>query len=129
MSHVQEVRDLGGGRSHWVVSGLAGAPVEWDAVITQSRRGEVLAWRSTGDASVQNMGTIRFEPEGSGTRVNVQLSYSPPGGAIGHAIASLFGEDPKQQMDDDLERMKSFIESSKLPAETAQPSQPAAPLH
>jgi len=130
MSHVQEVRDLGGGRSHWIVSGLAGIPVEWDANTTQSKRPEVLAWRSDSDATVQNEGTIRFEPEGSGTRVTVQLSYSPPGGVIGHMIASLFGQDAKQQMDDDLARMKSFIETSKFPSDAAQPvQQPTTPLH
>ena len=35
MSHVKEVRDLGGGRSHWIVHGPAGITVEWDAVLTQ----------------------------------------------------------------------------------------------
>ena len=31
MSHLKEVRDLGDGKSHWVASGPAGIPVEWDA--------------------------------------------------------------------------------------------------
>src|SRR5439155_14308825 len=35
MSHLKEVRDLGGGRSHWVASGPGGLPVSWDAVITR----------------------------------------------------------------------------------------------
>jgi uncharacterized membrane protein len=121
MSHVQQVRDLGNGRSHWVVQGPAGTQVEWDAETLESRRPEILTWRSTQNATVDNSGTIRFEPEGSGTRVTVQLSYRPPAGTLGHAVASLFGKDPKQQMDDDLQRMKQFIETGIPPKDAAKP--------
>src|SRR5437588_76562 len=31
MSHVREVRYIGGDRYHWTVEGPAGVPVEWDA--------------------------------------------------------------------------------------------------
>lgn len=127
MSHVQQVRDLGNGRSHWVVEGPAGTQVEWNAETMESRRPEVLAWRSMQNATVDNSGTIRFEPEGSGTRVTVQLSYRPPAGRLGHAVASLFGKDPKQQMDDDLMRMKQFIETGIPPKDAAQTS--TATLH
>ena len=130
MSNVEDVRDLGNGRSHWVVKGPAGSIVEWDARLTDSRRGEVLAWQSEPDADVQNSGQVRFEPEGAGTRVNVYMSYTPPGGGLGHVIASLLGASPKQEMDEDLVRMKAFIESGKMPAGAAQPYESsAAPLH
>jgi uncharacterized membrane protein len=51
--------------------------------------------------------------------VTVRLSYSPPAGAIGHGIATLLGADPKRQMDDDLARMKAFIERGEVPSEGA----------
>lgn len=127
MSHVQEVRDLGNGRSHWIVSGLAGTRAEWNAVLTQSRRPEVLAWRSEPDSTVRNSGTIRFEPDGNGTRVSVHMSYSPPAGALGHALASLLGSDPKRQMDDDLMRMKAFIETGNAPSDAAARSEKQTP--
>lgn len=125
MSNVQEVRDLGNGRSHWVVSGPGGTKVEWDAIITESARPEVLAWQSEPDASVQHSGTVRFEPSGDGTRVSVHMSYSPPAGAVGHAFASLFNGNPKRQMDEDLMRMKEYIETGIPPRDAAQPSQSA----
>jgi hypothetical protein len=53
------------------------------------------------------------------TVVDVRLSYYPPAGAVGHAIASLFGADPKSEMDDDLMRMKSFIETGHQPHDAA----------
>jgi len=126
MSNVQEVRDLGNGRSHWVVKGPAGSSVEWDAQLTDSRRGEVLAWQSEPGSTVENSGQVRFEPEGGGTRVNVYMSYIPPAGGIGHAIASLFAADPKQQMDEDLSRMKTYIETGRAPRDTGQPAQTSA---
>jgi hypothetical protein len=44
------------------------------------------------------------------------MSYNPIAGAIGHAVASLFGADPKQAMDEDLVRMKSLLETGKASA-------------
>ncbi len=115
MSAVREVRDLGNGRSHWVVAGPAGMPVEWDAVLTEYIPDGVLAWKSEPNAAVQHAGIIRFEPHPDGTtRVHVRLSYNPPAGVTGHAIATLFGANPKQCMDADLMRMKVFIRVSSL---------------
>ena len=62
-----------------------------------------------------------FEPtDNGGTEVTVWLSYNPPAGAIGHAIAKVFGADPKSEMDTDLMRMKSLIETGELPHDAAQ---------
>jgi uncharacterized membrane protein len=123
MSHVQGVRDLGNGRSHWVIAGPAGVPVEWDAVMTEYIPNKIMAWKSEPGATVQHAGVIHFEsnPDNS-TRVHVRLSYRPPAGAAGHVIAKLFGADPKQQMDADLLRMKTFIETGIPPHDAAQPA-------
>ncbi|HEV8714917.1 MAG TPA: SRPBCC family protein [Candidatus Binatia bacterium] len=126
MSHVREVRDLGGGRSHWVVDGPAGIPIEWDAVVTKCVPHEVFAWKSEPGAVVQHAGIIHFEPtRDGGTRVHVQLSYNPPAGAVGHSLVWLFGADPKQQLDDDLLRMKTFAESGVPPHDAAATAQPS----
>jgi hypothetical protein len=49
------------------------------------------------------------------------MCYHPIGGAIGHALARLFGSDPKSEMDADLLRMKTFIEKGHLPHDAASP--------
>jgi uncharacterized membrane protein len=73
---------------------------------------------------VKSSGIIHFAPNEDGTTsVDVKLSYNPPAGAIGHIVAMLFGSDPKQEMDEDLMRMKSFIETGVQPHDIAQ-SQP-----
>jgi uncharacterized membrane protein len=111
MSHLREVRDRGDGRSHWVAAGPAGVPVSWDAVITRYEPNRLIAWRSEPGSTVCNAGWLRFEPAGNDrTRVTVHLAYVPPGGALGHFTARLFGADPKSSMDDDLLRLKGLIE-------------------
>lgn len=119
MSHVREVRYLGGDRFHWIVDGPAGAPVEWDSELLDVRENREMTWRSVEGSSVEHAGRVRFEPEGDATRVHVQLRYAPPGGAIGHAVAKAFGVDPRSEMDDDLMNLKSLVETGQLPRNTA----------
>jgi uncharacterized membrane protein len=121
MSNVLEVRRGAGNISHWKVRGPAGTTVEWDAEITQMRPNEMIAWKSVEGATVANAGYVLFEPnERGGTEVTVRLSYNPPVGAIGHAIAKAFGADPKSEMDQDLMRMKAMIETGTVPHDAAQ---------
>ncbi|WP_137174398.1 SRPBCC family protein [Massilia sp. HP4] len=110
MSHVTEVRDLGHRRSHWVVRGPGGLEYAWNAVMTEQSRPDRLSWRSEPGSEIEQEGTVTFAPSGNGTRVTVRMSYSPPAGALGHGIARMLGADPQRQMDDDLARMKEFIE-------------------
>ena len=127
MSNVQEVRDNGNGTSHWVVAGPMGVGVEWDAVITRDVPNELLAWKSVEGASVESAGIVHFTRNEDGTAsVQVKLSYNPPAGAIGHAIAALFGSDPKTEMDADLMRMKSMIETGVQPHDAAERKAPKA---
>lgn len=119
MRHVREVEDLGEGRSHWVVDGPAGMTAEWDAMVTKLELNEELAWKSVPGATVESAGLIRFEPaDGEVTRVHIRMSYNPPAGAIGHAVSRLFGRDPKSQMEEDLVRVKTFLETG-IPAHDA----------
>jgi uncharacterized membrane protein len=112
MSNVREVQDLGGGRSHWVVRGPGGVPIEWDAVLTEQVPGEILAWRSRPGSMLENAGAVRFRPEGGGTRVDLRLCYSPPAGGAGQAVAELIGADPRAKLNEDLGRLKSLLEGA-----------------
>jgi uncharacterized membrane protein len=115
--YVRGAGDTDGSRSHWGVSGPAGAPIEWDAVVTRLVPNEVVAWRTEPGAVIQHAGIVRFEPVADGqTRIDIRLSYNPGAGAVGHVVASLFGVDPKQAMDDDLVRFKSLLETGRTSA-------------
>jgi len=112
MSNVRSVLPLEGDRSHWKVRGPAGVSVEFDSV-TRKHRPNELAWESEPGSTVQSEGRVTLVPEGSGTRATVRLSYRPPAGALGQAVSSLFGANPKQEFEEDLNRMKQFIEGQR----------------
>jgi uncharacterized membrane protein len=138
MRHVESVEDLGDGRSHWKVKGPAGMDVEWDATIIADVPNEVITWRSLENSDVDNAGAVRFEqaPGGRGTIVRVNIEYNPIAGALGATVAKLFGEEPEQQLDDDLRRFKQVMEVGEVVVSeatlfgtgymTQRPAQPAA---
>jgi uncharacterized membrane protein len=122
MHHVRDVRQLADNRSHWVVAGPAGVPVQWTAEVTGLVPGELIEWRSVSESDVRHEGEVRFVgTTDGGTRISVRLSYLPPAGAFGHAVATMFGADPKSEMDADLLRMKSMIETGHAPHDAARP--------
>ena len=123
MRNVRRVDDHANGFSHWVVAGPAGLKFEWDAELTEFEPHKRIAWQSVEGASVENEGMIRFDATGdNATRVDVRMSYNPPAGAMGHALAKLFGSDPKSEMDEDLARVKRMLETGEhLPVELGAP--------
>jgi len=116
MYHLDSVRTLSATRSRWVVKAPAGTRVEWDAEIIADEPGRFLAWRSLPGADVANSGSVRFEalPGARGTLVRVDLQYSPPGHVAGAAVALLFNRSPRQQIDDDLRRLKQVLETGEV---------------
>jgi uncharacterized membrane protein len=119
MSNVREV-EVHEDRSRWTVAGPAGVPVHWTSELTRVVNNSLIEWRATPDSAVKHEGSVRFEEDGGGTRVNVRLCYLPPAGAFGHVVASVFGADPKTEMDGDLLRLKSMIETGRPPHDAAQ---------
>jgi len=116
MKHLKQVSVRKDGRSHWIASGPGGQNYEWDAEIVENRPGELIAWRSLPGGDVENEGSVRFErvPGGRGTLVRVNLRYSPPGGAAGKAVAMLFGAEPGQEVQEDLQRFKQIVETGEV---------------
>ena len=124
MSHLESVQVTGGNRSHWVAKGPAGMSVEWDAEVYNEKENELIAWRSLEGADVDNAGSVHFRPApaGRGTELRVVLKYDPPAGIVGAAVAKLWGEEPEQQIDEDLRRFKSMMETGEVPSTEGQPS-------
>jgi uncharacterized membrane protein len=116
MKHLDAVEDLGESRSRWRAKGPAGTSVEWEATIIADVPGEVITWRSLENSDVDNAGAVRFEraPGDRGTVVKVNIQYNPPAGVIGATVAKLFGEEPEQQLNDDLRRFKQVIETGEV---------------
>ena len=113
MNHVKSIstRD---DVSNWTVAGPMGTPVEFKARITQDIPNELIAWETLPESQVRSAGFVRFDENRDGsTRVIVQMEYLPPAGVAGHAVAQLFGVDPRQAMNDDLARLKTLLEEGK----------------
>jgi uncharacterized membrane protein len=132
MTHVREVHRADGAgraegaaeeeRSHWRVEGPGGIGLRYDAVVTKKEPPEWFAWRSERSTLLRHAGIVHLAPTASGgTRIEVRLSYNPPAGALGHVVAHILGADPKRQMDDDLLRMKTLLETGRPPHDAAQP--------
>jgi uncharacterized membrane protein len=107
MSHLQDVQILDEKRSHWTVKGPLGN-VSWDAEITADEPGRRLAWASLPGASIENSGEVVFReaPGGRGTELVVRLRYRNPAGTAGAVVARIAGQEPSQQLCDDLMRFK-----------------------
>jgi uncharacterized membrane protein len=123
MAHLRSVRVDSARYSHWVAEAPVGT-VQWDAEIVEDRPGEQLSWRSVDGADVDNHGAVRFRaaPGGRGTEVHADLSYRPPGGRAGRAFAALLGEEPDQQLRDDLRRFKQILEVGEIVRSEGSPS-------
>jgi uncharacterized membrane protein len=122
MIHVQSVTALDERRSRWKVKAPAGRSVEWEAEITE-QSSELISWRSLPGSDLRTSGTVRFvdAPGDHGTEVHVDLEYESPAGPLGEIVAKLFGEEPGQQVKDDLRRFKQVIETGEVVRSDASP--------
>jgi uncharacterized membrane protein len=116
MKHLESVQAVDEQRSHWVASGPAGRRVKWDAEIVREVPNELIAWRSLHGSDIASAGSVRFRSAGAGrgTGVRVELSYDPPAGPLGAAIAAAFREEPGQRVHDDLLRFKEMMEAGEI---------------
>ena len=116
MKHVESVEVKDDRHSHWIVKAPLGMKVEWDAEIISEIPDELIGWRSEGNGDVDNAGSVRFlqAPNGRGTEVRVMLQYDPPAGLVGAAMAKVLGEDPKDQVEEDLRRFKQVMETGEI---------------
>jgi uncharacterized membrane protein len=116
MRHLQAVTSGSDGRSHWIARAPAGQRVEWDAEIVDEQEYERLSWRTLEGSDIRHEGTVQFRdaPADRGTEVDVELHYEPPAGNVGAAVAKLFGEEPSQQIRDDLRRCKQVMETGEV---------------
>ncbi len=111
MNHIQSVVKMTNTRSHWVSDGPLGTKVEWDSELVKNVPNDVIEWRSlVGD--VEHTGTVRFKRVGPKTRIKVRIEYTPPAGKVGAAVARIFGEDPRSQLEEYLKKAKQMLDGN-----------------
>ena len=127
MKHLESVKSIDNMRSHWTAKAPLGTTVEWTAEITSDRENEGISWKSVENSDIPNSGTVEFLPTvDRGTEVRVDLTYEPPAGKFAALVAKIFGEEPNQQVAEDLRRLKQLMESGTIMTVEGQPSGRAA---
>lgn len=124
MMDIDEVTDLGGGRSRWTARGPFDQEVEWEAQIVEERDNELIKWETVeSNSMVRHEGMISFEslPGQRGTVVRVDFRWSPPGGVLGAAAAKLLPQDPARRIREDLRRLRQLLEAGELARSTGMP--------
>lgn len=127
MHHLEKVEVTGDRTSRWTAKSPTGH-AEWNAEIINEEPGALIAWRSLMGADVDNRGTVRFRDapqrggSGRGCEIRVIMDYIPPAGRLGAAVARLFGENPEQQIKDDLRRLREILETGEIATIEGQPS-------
>lgn len=102
-----------GNRSHWKIKGPAGAPLTWDAEITNDRPGRLIQFRSVPGSILNISGTVRFKrKQGGGTKVHLSLNATTPGGAIGEAIRNVVHFKPEEMVESGLQAFRDKIEQA-----------------
>ena len=110
MKNIKEVRYTGRRYTKWAAEAPLGTEVEWEAETTRFEPDHRIAWRSVrGDVDTE--GEVIFEETRRGTTLmRVVLGYALPAGRLGEMVARLFGKDPEQQLEDDLQRFAAVAE-------------------
>jgi uncharacterized membrane protein len=118
MGHVEAVRRLSERRSRWTVRAPAGQPAHWETELVAAVPHELVAWRTVAGSPLEHRGIVRLQPAAPDvTRIDVNMSYTPPAGAVGDGVAAALGIDPQQAIDEDLRRLKSLLENGRRAAD------------
>jgi uncharacterized membrane protein len=111
MKHIKEVCRTAENHTHWTAKAPLGINVEWEAETTVLEPNQKIAWRTVrGDLEMEGQATFE-EMENARTRMHVAIGYKPPAGHLGALVAKLFGDDPSQEIDEEMRRFAELAES------------------
>jgi uncharacterized membrane protein len=95
-----------------VATGPAGLPLRFEVEITDLVQNRHVAWRSREGGRLEMEGTLHLsERDGSGTEIDLELHYNPPGGMLGEALATLLGAGLDSNLKDDIPRIQRLFEA------------------
>jgi uncharacterized membrane protein len=113
MKHLDSVESTGEGTSRWTAGSSQGLTVAWEVQLVEDRPNQLLSWQTIGISDVTGTGRVEFVPApgGRGTEVRANISYQPPGGALGAKIARVFRDVPGVKIENQLNVFKQIIET------------------
>jgi uncharacterized membrane protein len=106
MEGVEEVKQLDDTHLHWKAQ-VAGKDKQWNAVITEQRPDDRIAWKSTDGA--RNAGVVTFHRlSDQQCKIMLQMDYDTEGAveAIGDTVGAV-----SLRVAGDLKRFKEFVEA------------------
>ena len=115
MENVETIRSEGDHRV-WTIKAPGGRTVDVRTEVSEDTQNKRIAWRSVEGSDIETSGSVEFEdaPGERGTRVTLVMSYDPPAGEVGRAIAKLFMREPEVQARHDLKRFKMLMETGEV---------------
>lgn len=115
LAHVEHIDVITPVRSRWTVTAPFDQTVSWISHVTEDIENTRIAWESESGAQIPNFGWVEFRDAGRGrTEVQALIAFQPPYGEAGRLLSQLFQETPSQQMRDNLQRFKQFMETGEL---------------
>jgi len=110
MKHIESVKKLGDRTSKWKMDGPLGTKFEWEAETTLMEPNKRIAWNSKAESSIKTSGEVLFNSlSPNETEVTVAMSYDPPGGPAGDAVAKFF-VNLEKRVEEDLRNFKAYAE-------------------
>ena len=117
---ITAMQNLGDGRYQQTIAGPAGMEITVEEKMLCDEEDGFVACRSEPSSPVQYAARAWFTPVGEGrTRVQIQATCNPPGGALTHSAARLAGLDLESQLSDVLMRAKTYLETGRAPHDAA----------
>ncbi|MBC7903252.1 MAG: DUF2892 domain-containing protein [Gemmatimonadaceae bacterium] len=125
MKHLKSVKNVHDDITEWKAN-IPGklVPIQWRAATVRNEPGEMISWRSLPGSAIENAGKVEFRDEepGVSTTLHVTITYHPPMGLAGNALAEFFQPALERIVREDIFRFKEFIETPsgeawKMPAE------------
>lgn len=115
MTHLKSVEQLDNGNTRWALKlPIDIGALSWDAQVTYDEPGEIISWQSVNGANLHTTGRVRFmdTPEAGTTLIHVAITYQPPAGLIGAALAHLVNPLFKKMVEDDVQNFKRYMDLS-----------------
>lgn len=111
MHHLASVREVDPLHSRWeaIIPANLGR-VRWNAQIVKDEYGVLIGWQSIAGSAIENAGKVEFRDVDEGTEVRVTITYRPPAGDIGVAIARILNPAFAKIVERDIKQFKEHIE-------------------
>lgn len=118
MGHIASVVRTDDTHIRWTRSHQEADALEWITEVTQDLPNSRIAWKATKGAEGNHeiSGEVEFHPmpHDRGTRVSVTLRYKLRAGLLHAAAPTVIGENPQEEMRENLRRFKMLIEAGEI---------------